>query len=235
MDGTPLSHRAGSDGLVPGLAARSTEIASEVLPGPPLGFRLGLCLRRSSNLLVGGTDPLAVWALDAVTGERSGAAWTMFFDGRGGTPPTSNREEVTGGLIVKGFAAAQFPPAPPANAPLRWANTATNPVNLPLFAPGQVRQVGGAMKLALNLGKELGRLADTQAPEAGVRFRARCRIPSKSALVSGVAGGSAASRSQAPSCGVSSSGLRCWSRTQRSTAFAKPLLPQPACRLGNAF
>jgi hypothetical protein len=30
-----------------------------------------------------------------------------------------------------GFAAAQFPPAPPANATLRWANTARKPATLP--------------------------------------------------------------------------------------------------------
>jgi hypothetical protein len=35
---------------------------------------------------------------------------------------------------------------------------------------------------------EIVRLADAHALEAGLRFRARCRIPSKSALVSGVAG-----------------------------------------------
>ena len=44
------------------------------------------------------------------------------------------------------------------------------------------------IELALNIGNEIVRLADTHAPEARVRFRARCRIPSKSALVRGVAG-----------------------------------------------
>jgi hypothetical protein len=44
------------------------------------------------------------------------------------------------------------------------------------------------IELALNIGNEIVRLADPHVPEAGLRFRARCRIPSKSALVSGEAG-----------------------------------------------
>ena len=52
--------------------------------------------------------------------------------------------------------------------------------------PARLGQI--PIELALNIGNEIVRLADTHAPEAGVRFRARCRIPSKSALVSGVAG-----------------------------------------------
>ena len=52
--------------------------------------------------------------------------------------------------------------------------------------PGRLGQI--PIELALNIGNEVVRLADTHAPAAGVRFRARCRIPSKSALVSGVAG-----------------------------------------------
>jgi hypothetical protein len=44
------------------------------------------------------------------------------------------------------------------------------------------------IELPLNIGNEIVRLADAHAPDAGVRFRARCRIPSKSALESGVAG-----------------------------------------------
>ena len=59
------------------------------------------------------------------------------------------------------------------------------------------------------LRNEIVRPPDAHALEAGLRFRARCRIPSKSALVSGVAGRSADSRSQASSCGVISNGLRC--------------------------
>ncbi len=43
------------------------------------------------------------------------------------------------------------------------------------------------IKLAPNIGNEIVRLADTHAPEGALRFRARCRIPLKSALVSGVA------------------------------------------------
>ena len=53
--------------------------------------------------------------------------------------------------------------------------------------PARLGQI--PIELALNIGNEIVRLADTHAPEAGARFRARCRIPSKSALVSGVADG----------------------------------------------
>jgi hypothetical protein len=54
---------------------------------------------------------------------------------------------------------------------------------------------------------EIVRLADAHALEAGLRFRARCRIPSKSALVSGVPGSSADSRSQwGQSCATLPSG-----------------------------
>jgi hypothetical protein len=65
------------------------------------------------------------------------------------------------------------------------------------------------IELALNIGNEIVRLADVHAPERGLYFPARCRIPSKSVLVSGVAGWSAASRSQASSLGVISNSLRC--------------------------
>ena len=54
------------------------------------------------------------------------------------------------------------------------------------YFPARLDQV--LIKLAFNIGNEIVRLADTHAPEAGVRFRARCRIPSKSALARGVAG-----------------------------------------------
>ena len=54
------------------------------------------------------------------------------------------------------------------------------------YVPARLGHV--SIELALNIGNEIVRLADTHAPEAGVRFRARCRMPSKSALVSGVAG-----------------------------------------------
>jgi hypothetical protein len=54
------------------------------------------------------------------------------------------------------------------------------------YFPARLDQV--QIDLALNIGNEIVRLADTYAPEEGLRFRARCRIPSKSALVSGVAG-----------------------------------------------
>ena len=47
--------------------------------------------------------------------------------------------------------------------------------------PARLGQI--PIELALNIGNEIVRLADTHAPEAGVRFRARCRIPSKSALM----------------------------------------------------
>ena len=54
------------------------------------------------------------------------------------------------------------------------------------YFPARLDQV--PIELAFNIGNEIVRLADTHAPEEGLRLRARCRIPSKSALVSGVAG-----------------------------------------------
>ena len=54
------------------------------------------------------------------------------------------------------------------------------------YVPARLDQL--PIELALHIGNEIVCLADTHAPEEGLRFRARCRIPSKSALVSGVAG-----------------------------------------------
>ena len=54
------------------------------------------------------------------------------------------------------------------------------------YLPPRLGQV--PIKLALNILNEIVRPPDVHALEAGLRFRARCRIPSKSALVSGVAG-----------------------------------------------
>ena len=53
------------------------------------------------------------------------------------------------------------------------------------YVPARLGHV--PIELALNIGNEIVRLADPHAPELGFRFRARCRMPSKSALVSGVA------------------------------------------------
>jgi hypothetical protein len=54
------------------------------------------------------------------------------------------------------------------------------------YFPARLDQV--LIELAFNIGNEIVRLADTHAPEEGLRLRTRCRIPSKSALVRGVAG-----------------------------------------------
>ena len=75
-------------------------------------------------------------------------------------------------------------------------------------------------ELALDISKELVRLADLHVLEGAGRRRARWRMPSKSARDKGVEGWSAACRSQASSSGVTWNGLRCCSRTERRTSLA---------------
>ena len=54
------------------------------------------------------------------------------------------------------------------------------------YLPPRLGQV--PVELAFNIRNEIVRPPDAHALEAGLRFRARCRIPSKSALVSRMAG-----------------------------------------------
>src|SRR5579862_2607581 len=74
------------------------------------------------------------------------------------------------------------------------------------------------LELAFNVGDEPVRL--TQAHDLREsRARTRLRIPLKSALVRGDEGWPADSNSHASNSGETSNGLRCWSRTERSTSL----------------
>src|SRR5438874_10966277 len=89
--------------------------------------------------------------------------------------------------------------------------------------------------LALNVRNEVARLKEAHAGVERARARTRFRIPAKSFLVRGLTGLSADSNNQASNSGVTSKGLRCCARTERSTSFTSSLAsaqaPERTCFL----
>src|SRR5438034_10987416 len=80
-----------------------------------------------------------------------------------------------------------------------------------------------SLELPLHVRKESVRFADVHDAVDWMRARTRSRIMSKSAPVSGVAGWSAASNSQASNSGVTSMGFCCCSRIERITSLTNSL------------